>query len=54
MSVFDIMPQVSTYFIDGHKIDKIELIILRGKLSCYSPATSENKQTCINLDEQSE
>ena len=31
-----------TYFINGHPIDKVEIIILGGTFSCYSPSISEN------------
>ena len=31
-----------TYFINGHEIDKIEIIILGGTFSCYSPKIAEN------------
>jgi ELP3 family radical SAM enzyme/protein acetyltransferase len=31
-----------TYFINGHDIDKVELIILGGTFSCYDPKLSEN------------
>lgn len=33
--------RISTYFINGHNIDKIELIILGGTFSCYSPDVCE-------------
>ena len=31
-----------SYFINGHNIDKVELIILGGTFSCYKPSDSEN------------
>jgi ELP3 family radical SAM enzyme/protein acetyltransferase len=31
-----------SYFINGHDIDKVELIILGGTFSCYQPSVSEN------------
>jgi ELP3 family radical SAM enzyme/protein acetyltransferase len=31
-----------SYFINGHHIDKIEIIILGGTFSCYKPTDSEN------------
>ena len=30
------------YFINGHNIDKVEIIILGGTFSCYKPSDSEN------------
>jgi elongator complex protein 3 len=33
--------RITSYFINGHQIDKIEVIILGGTFSCYSPAISE-------------
>ena len=34
--------RIISYFINGHNIDKIEIIILGGTFSCYDPKISEN------------
>ena len=34
--------RIISYFINGHNIDKIEVIILGGTFSCYDPKISEN------------
>ena len=35
------MDRINTYIINGHPIDKIEIIILGGTFSCYQPKQSE-------------
>jgi len=34
--------RIISYFINGHNLDKIEIIILGGTFSCYDPKISEN------------